>query len=45
MTVYRCAHCSAPAKVEAGVVVRTCACSAKVIADLKAKATGAGGVK
>jgi hypothetical protein len=45
VTTYQCAACAAPAKVEAGVIVRTCACQAPVLANLKATATGQGGIK
>lgn len=41
-----CKECGAPAKVEDGVVVRTCAHDkVPVVADMKATARGAGGMR
>ena len=45
MTTYTCQKCGTAATVENGVVVRGCACAAPVIANIKAHATGQGGVK
>lgn len=45
MTLYTCQSCKAPAAVLNGVVQRSCACTAPVVAHLKAVATGQGGVK
>lgn len=40
MTTYECKDCGKPAQVKNGALVRDCQCSAPVIANLKAHATG-----
>lgn len=43
MTTYSCQACSAPAIVINGSVIRGCTCTAPIIANIKAHATGTGG--
>jgi hypothetical protein len=45
MTTYTCQQCNKPARVEGGAVVRSCTCTAPVIANLTATATGTGNMK
>lgn len=44
MTVYKCMKCDAPVSVVNGVVVKTCTCTAGIIAYIKASARGVGAV-
>lgn len=45
MTTYTCAQCGKPLPLVNGSPQRTCGCNAPIIANMKAHATGAGGVK
>lgn len=45
MPIYACKCCNAPAALVNGTLVRTCACTAPVVASMKAVARGAGGVQ
>ena len=45
MTVYKCMKCEAPVSVVNGVVVKTCACEAGIIAYIQAHAVGVGAVQ
>lgn len=45
MTTYTCKACCAPANLVNGSVVRTCNCTAPIVASIQAVARGAGGVQ
>lgn len=45
MTTYTCAACKAVLPLVGGQPQRVCACQAPIVANLRAVASGAGGVK
>lgn len=45
MTTYACQCCNAPVTMVNGTPVKTCKCSAPIIASLRATVTGKGGVQ
>jgi len=45
MTTYTCESCKAPVTIVNGTPVRTCKCTAPIVASLRATVTGKGGVQ
>jgi hypothetical protein len=43
--VYRCSVCNAPVLVTQKVIVRRCACKGAIVAEMKARMEGRGGLR